>query len=293
MPRRAHPDGGVLDPDRGSASPGTKQSEMMSTSEWVNRDANRGGLRDLDERMESMPGMTRQQRDRDRIFPRAATAAMGHPRMDRPLPDKSERRTPLSSRQKKARSVTRQQVKTRQPLAQRAAQRKLVSELAVWNQINDQLSDAVGDIQALSPQDHQLVKRVDRSIQAYERHNDRGHRVYVNARMPQSVNHTSLAPFVHRNFGPGDVVAFDRFSAGAHQLHEIETHDPAGRTAVFEIHTRRGAYLGGSDTVDNTAHLLPRGMELLVIATQDVTYSRPDGSVGHRLVIQLEDITPI
>jgi hypothetical protein len=51
-------------------------------------------------------------------------------------------------------------------------------------------------------------------------------------------------------------------------------------------------YLGRSDSVDDTAHLLPRGMRLRVAGSHQGNYQRPDGSTGRRLVIQLTDITP-
>ena len=63
------------------------------------------------------------------------------------------------------------------------------------------------------------------------------------------------------------------------------------RVAVFEISTRRGQYVGQSDSLDNTAHLLPRGMRLQVVGTHEATYQAPDGTTGSRMVIQLRDIT--
>lgn len=292
MPRKAHPDGGVLDVDRGSGPVGVKETEVLSMPQYLGRDAERRGLHGLDRMTEAMPGLTRQQKDRDRISPRATTAPLGHRQMDRPLPAQGARRTPLSGRQKKARSKTRNEVQRRQPRAQRVAQKALVTRPAVWSRINDQLSETTGDVQALSDADHQLVKRVDRSIQAYERANDRGHRIYTNVAMPKFINHTNLKQFTESNFDRGTEITFDRFTSGAHQIHEIETVDPAGRTAVFEIHTRRGAYLGQSDKADNTAHLLPRGMKFTVAGSHEATYTRPDGTTGRRQVIQLIDTTP-
>ena len=135
------------------------------------------------------------------------------------------------------------------------------------------------------------VQRVDRAIQAYERANDRGHLVYSNVKLPDAINHSNVSGFLGNNFKPGTIVSFDRYTAGAHNLHQIEpAHDAAQRTAVFEIKTRRGMYLGRSDGVDDTAHLLPRGIQLRVCSTHQATYQRPDGSTGTRQVIQLIDI---
>ena len=73
-----------------------------------------------------------------------------------------------------------------------------------------------------------------------------------------------------------------------------KTHKPfkVWFRAVFEISTRRGVYLGHSDSQDNTAHLLPRGMAFEVIGTHEATWRAPDGTSGTRVVVQLRDITP-
>ena len=62
--------------------------------------------------------------------------------------------------------------------------------------------------------------------------------------------------------------------------------------AVFELQTRRGAYLGQSDKKDNTQHLLPRGLEFEVVGVQEASYRSPDGTTGTRMVVQLRDVTP-
>ena len=99
-------------------------------------------------------------------------------------------------------------------------------------------------------------------------------------------------PFLARDFKAGTVVEFDRFTAGANNLHQLEAPGPdSQRTAVLEIQTRRVMYLGRSDRVDDTAHLLPRGMQLRVVGSHTATYQRPDGSTGQRQVIQLLDLT--
>ena len=61
---------------------------------------------------------------------------------------------------------------------------------------------------------------------------------------------------------------------------------------VFEVATRRGAYLGASDSLDDTRHLLPRSMRLRVVGHQLATYVRPDGSTGKRYVVQVQDLDP-
>jgi hypothetical protein len=48
-------------------------------------------------------------------------------------------------------------------------------------------------------------------------------------------------------------------------------------------------YLGRSDSVDDTTHLLPRGMRLRVVGSHLTRYRRPDGTDGRRRIIQLVD----
>ncbi len=294
MPRRRDPDY-VVDPDRGSGSVGAKLADIISPDTADTRESVRVGLRDLDAMTEAMPGLTRQQRDRERITPRATTAELGHPRMLRTLPSADQERVPFSSRQKKARSKARISVQGALPTAQYEAQRAPMTSPRRWRELNDALSDNTGDVQALTDAQQQKVRRIDRSIQAYERTNDRGHVVYANVAMPYQINHSNLSRFVEHNFQPGDQISFDRYTAATHQLHETTRYaagDTAGRVAVFEIATRRGVYLGHSDSQDNTAHLLPRGMALEVVGTHEATWRGPDGSTGTRVVIQLRDVTP-
>lgn len=290
--RSTDPDGGrVLDPDRGRSSTSAKVAQFTGATDAFAREQDRAGFRDLDSRTEALPGLNRQQRDRARIYPRATTADLRHPRMERTLRDQHELRLPLSSRQKKARSVARRAVAARLPHTQYNAQRRLVTKPEQWQRINDQLSDTIGDIDALDERDQQQIRRIDRSIQAYERVNDRGHVVYANVQMPPAINRSNLLEFTEHSFQAGDLIAFDRYTAAAHQLHEVAVPDPAGRTAVFEIQTRRGIYLGGSDSVDNTGHLLPRGLELEVAGVHEISYRQPDGTTGRRVAIQLIDVT--
>ena len=297
MPRTADPDF-VVDLDRGKGGPGAKTAVLLSPEEALERSETRAGLRDLDAMTEGMPGLRRQQRDRERIMPRAATAELGHPRMQRQLPGADEVRQPFSSRQKKARSKTRLQVQGDLPDTQYEAQARLTASRARWDQINEQLSATTGDLQAMPEAQQRFVRQVDRSIQAYEQANDRGHVVYSNVVMPPPINHTSLQAFLTSNFQPGDRFSLDRFTVSTHQLHETTRNmagDPdlrAGRVAVLEIQTRRGTYLGQSDTKDLTTHLLPRGMQLEITGVHKASYRTPEGTTGTRIVIQTRDITP-
>ena len=293
MPRKGHPDY-VVDPDRGSSASAAKNARLVDADEHADRADSRAGLRGLDAMTEGMTGLNRMQKDRERLFPRGTTADLGHPRMRRDLPQPGQERSPLSARQRNERSKDRRTTQDTMPLTQLRAQRDLVTQPARWRSLNDQLSTNTGDVQALSERDQEQVRRVDRAIQAYERHNDRGHVLYSNVRMPYYINQANLPGFLRNNFAPGDRVAFDRYTHSTHQLHETAGYvdDPDGRVAVFEVQTRRGAYLGQSDKKDNTQHLLPRGMEFEVVGVQEASYRSPDGRTGSRMVVQLRDVTP-
>ena len=297
MARKADPDFAV-DADRGSGTAAAKRAQVMGVDVFTERAATRAGLRDLDARMEAMAGLTRAQRDRERITPRAQVAELGHPVMLRTLPGAGQVRAPLSSRQKKARSKTRLAVQSGLPDTQYAAQRDLVASQARFAALGDALSERAGDVGELSASQAAQVRRVDRSIAAYERGNDRGHVLYANVEMPVSINEANLEAFVARRLPVGTVVAFDRYTGATHQLHEAtaraqEVFGPdVAEVPVFEIATRRGAYLGHSDSMDDTAHLLPRAMVFQVVGSHRAGFTAPDGASGQRTVIQLRDVTP-
>ncbi|ACZ32405.1 hypothetical protein Xcel_3406 (plasmid) [Xylanimonas cellulosilytica DSM 15894] len=292
MPRQGRPEPYVVDADRGSGTTRTKQARILDLDDATSRAEARAGLRELDAMVESMPGLGRLQKDRERITPRGTLGDVGDPRMVRSLPDRGQVRKPISARQRNARSKTRGQVQATVPLTQLKAQRGIVTRPDVWMDVNDHLSEAAGDLQALPERDQEQVRRVDRSIQAYERSNDRGHVVYTNVQMPYFINASNLEGFVRNNFEPGTQVSFDRFTFATHQLHETVDLHPGEGMATFEIQTRRGAYLGGSDKRDNTSHLLPRGMDFEVVGTHTAYFQYPSGRRGSRTVIQLRDITP-
>lgn len=167
--------GGVLDSDRGSSELG-KAAEMVPLGEAIERDLERAGQRDLDQRLESMPGLSRAAKDAQRITPRPTVADLGHPRKERTLAADGEVRRPLSGRQMKDRSKTKRQVLARLPETQYQALKDLaVDDSDTWTRLNDSLSDAVGDPDQLAQADRRTMRRVDAAIQAYEATNDRGH----------------------------------------------------------------------------------------------------------------------
>lgn len=283
----------VVDADRGSGpGPMIKQAAVLERGESQERAATRAGARDLDRMVESSPGLSRQQRDRERAMPRDVTGDVPHPAMERRIFEPDAIRLPMSSRQRKARSVTKRAVQERLPQTQYTAVSRLISDPQRWSELNDGLSHAAGDVQELDDLKRAQVQRVDRAIQAYESANDRGHVVYANVRMPAWINHSNLEGFTRHSFPAGTQLAFDRYTGAAHTMHQVELDEQqAQRTIVFEIQTRRGAYLGRSDSIEDTAHLLPRGLRLQAVGAPHVgRYRTPDGSIRSRYVVQLVDI---
>ena len=284
----------VLDADRGSSDqPTQKQGVMLDLDEVAERRKDRAGSRELDGMLEGMPGITRAGKDSQRAYPRDTTAPVDHERKRRKLPQEGEVRRPMSARQRDVRSAMKNRSQDSMPATEyRSMAQLLGQDGATWVELNDRLSDVAGDRQHLSEEDQKLSGRIDRTIQRFEQSNDRGHVVYVNMRTPRFINRSNLAGFAANQFQPVSTVEFDRYTGGAHTMHEIEPDTDAQRTVVFEIQTRRGMYLGGSRRVDDTQHLLPRGTAWEVVGSHTATYERPDGSTGERVVVQLIDHDP-
>jgi hypothetical protein len=291
MPRRARPDGFVMDPGHGgSARLASLQATLATPGEMADRAAERAGARDLDRAVEQMPGLTRLARDRERAMPRDTTAPVPDPRMERILPESGTVRRPLSSRQRKPRSVAKRAWQDSLPGTGYDALSSLVTDAGYRSRLNDALTGAAGDAQQLEDGDRVLVQRIDRAIQSYESRSNRGHVIYVNMRLPREL--TGMDPVgAARSYLPdGTIVELDRFTGGAHCMHEIEV-DGGDRVPVLEIQTRRGAYLGRSDSLDDTTHVLPRGLRLRKVGEHMARYERRDGSLGRRPVIQFRDVS--
>ena len=288
--RSADPDGYVLEVGRrGAAGLTATGAALVDPGEFEAREATRAGARDLDRAVESMPGLTRQRRDRERAMPRDLTAPAGHPRTVRALPEPDAVRRPLSDRQVRARSAAKRAAQDGMTGTQYDALGRLAADPAHRARLNDALSDAAGDVQELPDADRAAVQRTDRAIGQYEAENTRGHVVYANLEMPAAVPAGHTLRGLREHFQPGTVISFDRFTGGAHQLHEIEPpHDP-GAVPAFELQTRRGIYLG-TGTRGDTTHLLPRGLRASVVSVHEAAYLRPDGTRGTRPVIQLLDL---
>ena len=289
MPRKSDPDYAV-DADRGEGDVSTKRAAYLDRDVHQERAETRAGARELDAMIEASPGLTRAQKDRERAVPREANADLGHPVMQRALPLDDSVRVPPSARQRNARSAAKRAVQDQMPATQYEAMHAMITDDSTWRRTNDLLSENAGDAQELDPDTRRHVQRLDRAIQAYERGNDRGHLVYANVEMPTMINSSNLEGFIGNHFESDDVVEFDRYTGGAHSMHQVEATQNPHRTAVFEIQTRRGMYLGRSDKVDDTTHLLPRGVRFRIVGTHLARYRRPDGTEGRRHVIQLVDV---
>lgn len=289
---------GVLEVDRRADSPRSKRAAWVKSDDAADRQDQRDGAVELDAAVQAAR-IPQSSKDVQRSFPRSRVADLGHPVMERTLPEPDAKRVPLSSRQRKERSKTKYEAWRRLPQRTYEALRDFLGNAdgpdSEWRRIGNHLAEVAGDLQYVGSEDvARDARRIDRGIQAYESRNDRGHVVYANARMPFAVNHSNIEGFARNQFGIGDVVVFDRYTAGAHTMHEVERDiGDNERTLVFEIQTRRGAYVGQSDASDNTAHLLPRAMRMKVVGSHVAQFVRPDGTTGERVVVQMVDVDSV
>lgn len=286
---RSSPDGvsGVVDVDGGNSNIATKkQALVIPEQRYAEREKERASARNLDSATEGM-SLTRASKDLNRAFPRPGTAPITDARLRRNLPGEIELRKNLSSRQRKARSVAKRAVLDTMPGTQHRALNGLVSDPKTWAETNAALSRVNGDAVLLDDKQRKEVQRIDRAIQSAESKTGRGHLVYTEVTMPHPLAGQHDWP---SNLQPGAVISFDRFTAGTHTLHELDAHRGPNDVA-FEIETSRGMYLGQSDSGNNTAHVLPRGMHVEVVAIHNAPYERPGQPPGERIVVQLREIT--
>ncbi|TMS50665.1 hypothetical protein E0T84_22495 [Mycobacterium sp. DBP42] len=233
--------------------------------------------------------LTRATRDRDRATPRDVSHVESS-RLRADLPAQGEFREALSGRQRKLRSATKNQVMTRAHASQHRAVRTMLGDESPrqWRRINRELHRASGDVHELADEDRVTVQRLDRTIQSYERLNDRTHKVYVAVELPDTHRNVRTLEDLPSSFHPGSLVAFDQFTMGKHNIHETPGHD-SNRHVVFEIVTSRGMYLGRSDSVEDTTHILPRGMIFESTAASHAPYETADGGFDERIIVQLKE----
>lgn len=277
----------AFDPEAGASGAPTIKPGGYRTPEAVDdRAGDRDAARVLDEMVE-LADLTRARKDLERAFPRAMVAGVPV-RKRRALPEPDAIRTPPSSRQRKARSKAKHAAQDQLSAIGYKALNTLISTPQTWEDIGKALSDARGDAQHLDDKARVQVQRIDRAIQTAEKVSDRGHIVYCAARLPHAV--PASATDLPAELREGSRLDFDRFTMTAHSVHQLDA-TMTGQDVVFEIETDRGMYLGRSDKVDDTAHLLPRGMRFEVVSAGEGRYRRPDGSIGRRMIVQLRDVT--
>lgn len=243
-----------------------------------------------DELRDEDASLTRAASDRDRSTPRDVSHIESG-RLRGELPAREEFRERLSGRQRKIRSAVKNQVMAAAPASQHAAIASLLTseDPSEWRRINEKLHHSAGDVQELADTDRKKVQRLDRAIQSYERLNDRTHRVYVAVKLPDTHGNVTKPSDLPASLRPGATVAFDQFTLTRHNLHETPGHD-SSRHVVFEVVTSRGMYLGRSDSVEDTTHILPRGMQFDVISAEHVAYATRSGGFNERLVLQLREL---
>lgn len=275
--------------EHGVGTQQAKRGDIIDENTRVHNDDDREGLRDLDRMVEQSAGLSRAAKDNERVIPRDTTAPLGHPAKDRRLLEPDALRIPMSKRQRLERLHLEKSVVEEVSNARYQAVATLTEDRDTWKSLNGGLARNLGDVQALSKADQTRIQRVDRTIQAYEAGNDRGHRVYANVRLNRGINASNVEGFLDHNLEVGSTVYFDQYTAGSHNMHEIESKLKNGRDVVVEIHTRRGMFIGAPGNAQSNGHLLPRGMKLEVAGFNQVTYTRPDGTRGQRMCIQLLD----
>lgn len=253
-------------------------------------DITRLAHRIADQARDTDTSLTRPTRDRDRATPRDVSHVESNRLRADPPPPSSFRRV-LSSRQRKVRNATKTKVLDDAPATQLQALRTMLTEqdYTAWQRVNEQLHHAAGDVQQLSDNNRRTTQRLDRLIQSYERANDRTHTVYVAVALPEGYPDIRSVADVPEELRPGSTVAFDQFTVTHHDLHETPGH-ASRRHLMFEITTSRGMYFGRSDSIADTTHVLPRGMQLRVAGAEATPYD--DGAGGfceHPAIIQLEE----
>lgn len=278
---------GVVEIDYGAdeTSALRKVGERISEEEFAERAALRQSAHELD--LESTRGDHPSTSLSVNAYPTPRDVPLSSTRKERPLKDASEIRRPLSSRQKKERSKVNNQTWDRMPKTTQRAVHRLLNNDSEWAEINAALTANQGEANAVSDKHRAELHRVDRFIAEQEKRSGREHNVYVPLKLPEKVE---SARDVGSQVPARSLAAFDKYAAGKHSLHELD--EVEGHSGVaLEIQTRRGAYIGHSDSMDDTSHLLPRGMRLRIVGTRRVTYETPLGERRSTLVIQARDLT--
>lgn len=281
----------VVDVEGGTISDrDVKSAREVAQDVMSDQDFQRLNDRVLDAARDEDSSLTRAARDRDRATPRDVSGVESL-RLLGDLPVQGAFRRVISGRQRKIRSAVKNQVIASAPASQHRAVQQLLTDPdpGQWQRINRGLHRAAGDVQQLDGNDRKLVQRLDRVIQSYERLNDRSHKVYVAVELPDTHRDVQRLRDLPVNLRPGSAVAFDQFTVARHNIRETPGHD-SDRHLVFEIVTSRGMYFGRSDSVEDTTHVLPRGMRMQIVSAQDATYETESGGFDERIVLQVREI---
>lgn len=266
---------GRLEADRGSSTAGVSVAQLLDADEAKLREETRKGLKELDAMTEASQYLSRRSKDANRILPRDGTGEI-NPRKRRTFADHDTVRTPISSRQRLGRARDLLATQKRWTAAQAREVREIFSNPEKWSRINDQLSEHVGDIDALSTRDKARAKRLDRAIRQFEETNKRTHVLYTAMQLPKGMRVSEVKE--------GQKLVFDRFTMAHHDLHQVESGED--RLVVIEMETSRGMFLAPPGDV-HTGHLLPRGLRFTVGETYEASWTDGKSRKGKRQVIRL------
>lgn len=270
-------------------TPRAKAGGVASAAEVAGLDRAHDDQRRHDRAMEAMPGLTRATRDRDRGYPRPAGSEPAS-RKSATFPAGATRSGP-SNYQCAQRSTVKRAAQDRMRHTEYRALRDLVTDQQQWLSLNGRLSETFEAGGQLSDTDRVRVQRIDRAIRRYEEANDRGHLVYSGLSLDDDLLSEDqragrgLQEWLEAWTAPGDRFTFDQFTDTDHVPHKV-----AATPVLLEIETSRGVYLGGATTAGSTAHLLPRGIQLEVVAITTTTVARPDQPPLQRPTVQLRVI---
>lgn len=241
------------------------------------------------------------QADRNREVPRLREDNI-NPRKRRSLPAAGSTRSPLSSRMKKEYSKSKNIWEGKLPKNRRATLNNTMRTPEQLENVNRALRTTVGTKSELPKNVREQVERIDRTIQDFERQNEREHIVYTTLRTPEGdgsfrERQNDMLNILSRMAEKDPQMqnhnlTYDGYIPTTHNLGSIETNESEGREVVLEMHTRSGAYLGTSDGSANADHIVNRGRSFSVRSVQrDQPYIKADGTEGRRTIVQVFDIT--
>lgn len=234
--------------------------------------------------------MTMQESDARREVPRLRDDVV-RPRKMRKLPAADQQRRMLSSNMKKEYSQTKRSWETKLPKTRRRALDQTMRDSASLEGLNRALRGTNGTKSELPSGVRRRADSVDRTIQDYERTNERQHIVYTTLRAPKDHGNSRNAVLRRLTEMSDDPEArpmtFDGYVPATHSLGNIENE----KDIVLEMRTKSGAYLGTSDTTPNADHIVNRGRSFQVVGAHEASYVKPDGSTGTRTVVQVDDVT--